>query len=434
MRHVDLSADDGTQFADLIDQIADRLAAAEAVDIESVVGQHPALAEPLRAAYDSLVGLYAAADASGEGDDVQRRLLGDFKLLGELGRGGMGIVYEAEQISLGRRVALKVLPLAGLLDQRQLARFKNEARAAAMLKHPNIVSVYSVGNERGVHYYAMELIDGSSLAEIIAEFAAPISTAPTHTADSLPSQETVPMAAFATQRMVCRREYFRSAARLGVQAAEALHYAHQEGVIHRDIKPSNVMVEADGNVQITDFGLARIHSSDEVTITGDIVGTLRYMSPEQLDETAVADQRTDIYSLGLTLYELVTGHAAFDAARGQQLLLQLQHSEPPPPSKHESLVPRDLENILLKAMARRPEDRYASAGALADDLRCFLEGAPVAARRLQRADEKLAVVFAQLVESGPVDIGKPAGADAGHWGSAGGMATGATDSRAIATC
>ena len=110
-----------------------------------------------------------------------------------------------------------------------------------------------------------------------------------------------------------RREYFRSVARLGEQAADAIHYAHQEGVIHRDIKPSNVMVEADGNVQITDFGLARIHSGDEVTITGDIVGTLRYMSPEQLDETAVADQRTDIYSLGLTLYELVTGHAAFDA-------------------------------------------------------------------------------------------------------------------------
>ena len=187
MRHVDLTAGDGSQFADLIDQIADRLAAAEAVDIESVVGQHPALAEPLRAAYDSLVGLYAAADAPAEGDDVQPRRLGDFKLLGELGRGGMGIVYEAEQISLGRRVALKVLPLAGLLDRRQLARFKNEARAAAMLKHPNIVSVYSVGNERGVHYYAMELIDGSSLAEIIAEITAPALTAPTNSTDSAPS-------------------------------------------------------------------------------------------------------------------------------------------------------------------------------------------------------------------------------------------------------
>ena len=223
MRQRDLTAGDGSQFADLIDQIADRLGAAEPVDIESVVGQHPALAEPLRAAYDSLVGLYAAADVPQGGDDVQPRRLGDFKLLGELGRGGMGIVYEAEQISLGRRVALKVLPLAGLLDQRQLTRFKNEARAAAMLKHANIVSVYSVGNERGVHYYAMELIDGLSLAEIIAEFTAPILPTATSSADSLASQETEPITALATQRMNRRREFFRSAARFGVQAAGALH-------------------------------------------------------------------------------------------------------------------------------------------------------------------------------------------------------------------
>jgi serine/threonine protein kinase len=253
--------------------------------------------------------------------------LGDFRILREVGRGGMGVVYEAVQISLGRPVALKVLPFAAALDARQLQRFKNEAQAAAQLHHTNIVPVYAVGCERGVHFYAMQLIDGQTLAAVIADLRqrahegeAPAD--PQQTLAYVPGpcpaaaagQADTPLAqALSTERPTRSLAFFRTAARLGGQAAQALEHAHQMGIIHRDVKPGNLMIDGRGNLWVTDFGLAHIQSDSKLTMTGDLLGTLRYMSPEQaLGQRVVVDHRTDVYSLGATLYELLTLKPAFD--------------------------------------------------------------------------------------------------------------------------
>jgi hypothetical protein len=235
--------------------------------VEAYVLEHPECAERLRRLLPTLevlgdIGRSAAsASASPLPSESQPfPVLGDYRVLREIGRGGMGIVYEAEQLSLGRRVALKVLPFASVLDPKQILRFKNEAHAAAQLHHTNIVPIFSVGCERGVHYYAMQFIDGRTLEEVVRELkAAPESEKPTP----------------------ARREVFDGVARLGMQAAEALYHAHELGVVHRDIKPSNLLLDAHGNIWITDFGLARVQNEAGLTVSGDLLGTLRYMSPEQ---------------------------------------------------------------------------------------------------------------------------------------------------------
>src|SRR5262249_27765563 len=192
--------------------------------------------------------------------------------LREVGRGGMGVVYEAEQISLGRRVALKVLPFAATMDARQLQRFLNEARAAATLHHAHVVPVYAVGQERGVHYYAMQFVDGQTLADLIARPSGRQEQA---------HKDTVPVAAVTTQSAPRARAFFRRAAEWGIQAAEALDHSHQLGIVHRDIKPGNLMIDHQGKLWVTDFGLARTGADSNLTMTGDLLGTLRYMSPEQ---------------------------------------------------------------------------------------------------------------------------------------------------------
>src|SRR5262249_6071443 len=221
--------------------------------------------------------------------------LGDFRLVREIGRGGMGVVYEAVQLSLGRRVALKVLPFAAALDARQLRRFKNEAQAAAHLHHPHIVPVYAVGSERGVHYYAMQFIDGQTLSAQIQELRQrQIDKVARWQGDKVTEGPgTLPSC-----HLVTLSEFFRTAARLGLQAAEALEHAHGVGVVHRDVKPANLLIDGPGNVWVTDFGLARLQSEPGLTMTGDLLGTLRYMSPEQaLARPGGVDHRTDVYSL-----------------------------------------------------------------------------------------------------------------------------------------
>jgi serine/threonine protein kinase len=363
-------------------------------------------------------------EGPGEGASSSTGLLGDFRILREIGRGGMGVVYEAEQMSLGRRVALKVLPFAAMLDRQQLARFKNEARAAATLKHPNIVSVYSVGCERSVHFFAMELIEGQSLAEVIAairqksgveeqrsrgaagqsrsgvkqQTSSYSTTPPLHSS----SGDTAPVARLTTLPAFDSREYYRVIAQLGIQAAEALDHAHQNGILHRDIKPANLLVEtgdcpnfcgvraakmglspSDGlKLWITDFGLARMEQDAGMTMTGDILGTLRYMSPEQaLAKRAIVDHRSDIYSLGVTLYELLTLQPAYTATDRQELLRQIAFDEPRKPRQLNARIPHDLETIILKSIEKSPTDRYASAQQLADDIRSFLEHKPIQATR-----------------------------------------------------
>jgi WD40 repeat protein/serine/threonine protein kinase len=308
--------------------------------------------------------------------------LGDFRILREVGRGGMGIVYEAEQISLHRRVALKVLPFAATMDPRHLQRFKNESLAAASLEHPHIVPVYAVGCERGVHYYAMKYIEGQSLAEVIDEVRKAKDSHHRGTENTEKKQNTKISSSLCSLCLGGSPDFFKSVAELGIQAAEALEHAHSVGIVHRDIKPANLMTDSQGKLWITDFGLARTTADAGLTMTGDVPGTLRYMSPEQaLAKHGLVDHRTDVYSLGVTLYELLTGTPAINGKDREQILNALTLDEPRPPRDLDAAIPHDLETILLKAMAREPAERYTTAKELADDLRRFLEHRSILARR-----------------------------------------------------
>jgi WD40 repeat protein len=345
----------------LVGQVADEFTAAlqrgEQPDVEAFARRHPEIAGLLR---QVLPALQAMRPPEVPRPAPPPASLGDYRIVREIGRGGMGIVYEAEQISVSRRVAVKVLAAGPSLDDRQLARFQREARTAAQLHHTNIVPVFEVGCEQGIHFYVMQLIEGCGLDRVIAESKAG------------PSAIRHPPSAI-------------EAARIGLQVAEALEYAHQRGVIHRDIKPSNLILDPRGIVWISDFGLVKcLESSDaDLTRTGDVVGTARYMSPEQaLAKRAPIDHRSDLYSLGVTLYELLTLHPAIDGADHETVLKQIALDEPVAPRQRNPAVPRDLETIILKAMAKAPSDRYASAGALAADLRRFLSGDPIQARPL----------------------------------------------------
>jgi tetratricopeptide (TPR) repeat protein len=294
----------------------------------------------------------------------------------------MGIVYEAEQVSLGRRVALKVLPLAATLGGTQLQRFQNEARAAAGLHHTNIVPVYYVGCERGVHFYAMQFIDGLSLAAVLAQLRRPADPAPPAGREAKGAASTPPVALLSTASGARGRDYFRAVAEMGVQAAEALDYGHRVGVVHRDVKPANLLLDESGRLWVTDFGLAQVQGGESLTATGELVGTLRYMSPEQaLGQRVVIDHRSDVYSLGASLYELLTLRPPFGGSDRQELLRQIAFEEPTAPRRLDRAVPPELETVVLKAMEKAPPDRYATAQELANDLRHWLEDRPIQARR-----------------------------------------------------
>jgi WD40 repeat protein/serine/threonine protein kinase len=336
---------------------------------------------------------------------------------------------------LGRHVALKVLPFAAAFDPKQLRRFQLEAQAAACLHHTHIVPIHAVGCERGVPYYAMQLIDGYSLARVIAdlrqlegldsrggpgqaltasmsetpaasstarqlsrrgdgsalEFALTTGPRCTDPGTALPSppliaisEEPTGRSGVATNRYSSTSDpaYIRGVARLGAQAAEALEHAHVRGILHRDIKPGNLLLDAEGNLWVTDFGLAQIEGNSRLTLTGDVLGTLRYMSPEQaLGRRVVIDGRTDVYSLGVTLYELLTLRPAVDGRDRAEILRRIAEKEPVPLRVFNPTVPRDLETILIKAVQKEPLARYAGAGELAADLRRFLEGRVILGRR-----------------------------------------------------
>ena len=406
---------------DLIEEITNKLQAGEPVDLEVYAREHPDYAERLLKVLPSLE-LFAdlghseeyTLSASHPVSDAGplQGTLGDYQIIREVGRGGMGMVYEATHRSLGRRAALKVVPFAVMLDQRQIQRFKNEAQAVAQLDHPHIVDVFRVGCDGGVHLYAMRFIDGRTLSEMIVALrhssprdsvvadavetprnqdnstsrlpAGSEQTANDGRALERPfetiSEDTLLLTSFSMKASTKSRAYFRSVADLVRQVAEALEHAHQQGVIHRDIKPSNLILEANGKLWVTDFGLAHIENAAALTMTGDVVGTLRYMSPEQVKGVPV-DHRTDVYSLGATLYELLTLQPAFPAHDRQALSRKIAFEDPTIPRHLDRAIPADLETIVLKLLEKNLAERYETPQNFAEDLLCFIQDRPIVARR-----------------------------------------------------
>jgi serine/threonine protein kinase/WD40 repeat protein len=387
----------------LLEEYLEQLEEGTALRPEEWLARHPELDGPpeeylatLALLHQTALGLGRAAppEAGRAPQAPAPGQLGDYRLVREVGRGGMGVVYEAVQSPIGRPVALKVLPLAGALDARQLQRFHNEARTASQLHHPHIVDVFGAGCDRGVHYYAMRYIEGQTLAQLIDRMRKPsgleATGAPAGEAECLPAAppEPPPLGQFPTEGPARSPGYCRAAAALAAQVAEALDYAHEHGVVHRDIKPSNVMLDSAGQAWVTDFGLAHLQRQAHLTQSGDLLGTLRYMSPEQaLARRDVLDHRTDIYALGATLYELLTLQPAVGGEEREEILRWLTCDEPVWPSRLNPAIPPDLEAVVLKAMAKGPAERYGTAQELAEDLRRFGNDEPVRARRPTRLQQ-----------------------------------------------
>lgn len=347
----DLAANVGPpeELVRLLDEYFRDLKAGKAPDRARLLADHPELAGQLEAC---LVGLEFMA--RGNGSAEAPRQLGDFRVLREVGHGGMGVVYEAEDMVLGRRVALKVLRFGALCSAEAVDRFEREAATVARLHHTNIVPIFSVGTEHGIHYFAMQYVAGRTLADLAREGPADA----------------------------------RRAAGWALQAAEALDHAHRHGVIHRDVKPSNLLVDPDDRIWLTDFGLARRLDDVTMSVTGALLGTPRYMSPEQASlMRSDIDHRTDIYSLGATLYELLSGVPAFAGDSPHQVIHAILTSDPEPPREVRAAVPRDLDTIVMKCLEKDPARRYASARELADDLRAWLDGRAIRARQPSLAEQ-----------------------------------------------
>src|SRR6516164_8865899 len=338
-----------SELARILDAYLADLRAGKGPDRAALLAAHPQLAAQLESCLAALDFIHRAEHA----DPALPPALGDFRVVCEIGRGAMGVVYEAEQVSLKRRVALKVLRFGGAADTEAMERFQREAETLARLHHTNIVPVFAVGREGCVHFFATQLIAGRSLAAVLAE-----------------------------AKGKGRPPDARTVAGWGVQAAEALAHAHARGVVHRDVKPSNLLLDGEGVVWLTDFGLARRADETAMTLVGVLLGTPLYMSPEQAAAARqTVDHRSDVYSLGATLYELATGRPVFEADNAMKLLEQIATAEPIPPRRHRPELPRDLETVLLKCLAKEPGQRYATARELADDLRRFGNGEPILARR-----------------------------------------------------
>ncbi len=460
----------------LADEFAARYRAGERPSLQEYIDRYPELAEDIRELLPAMVEIeqvkedhQEAAEPGAAPASPALRQLGDFRILREVGTGGMGIVYEAEQVSLGRHVALKLLPKNMLLDANAKRRFDREAKSAAKLHHTNIVPVFGVGEQDGMPYYVMQFIQGLGLNDVLeelkklhhggskagtfkggvlhashevgqvpgvpgeetdrktetqgaisavnvawslltGEFHSPLdhddATAPVIVEDERKedreaaaprSQASSGSFALSSSSVVLpgqsrdgsksknkKRTYWQSVATIGVQVAEALEYAHKQGIHHRDIKPSNLLLDFQETVWVTDFGLAKVDDQQNLTHTGDILGTLRYMPPEAFE--GKTDARSDVYSLGLTLYEMLAFRAAFDEKERNRLIKEVTEAEPDRLGKLNRQVPTDLETIVHKAIDKDPARRYTSAGALAEDLQRFIDDEPIQARRVSDAE------------------------------------------------
>jgi eukaryotic-like serine/threonine-protein kinase len=396
------SAVDDPRVAAALDEYLAGIQAGQRPSRQEFLGRHPEIADALERGLDVLEFLHSTAELPApsvpprpDHDSLPpETILGDYCLIREVGRGGMGVVYEARQISLGRRVAVKVLAGAGVVDPRRLERFRIEAQAVAQLNHAHIVPIFAVGFDRGIHYYAMQYIEGCTLADVLESHprrdpqSADLSTrtpsrppVPDHSRNGTCPAPTLGQSAGVAP--IPSHDAFRAVAQLGIQAAEALDHAHAMGVLHRDIKPSNLLIDSHGGLWITDFGLARFRDDSGLTLTGDLVGTLRYMAPElAMGGRMSFDPRSDIYALGATLYELLTLRPVFDGQDRRELFRQITQDEPVSPRRIDRAIPRDLETIVMKAMDKEPERRYTAASELAEDLRRFLTDQPILARPL----------------------------------------------------
>lgn len=351
-----MTEDPNRPLDDVQDEILDRLHAGETVDREAVLAANPAHADALRQFFAVLDVIEAPPPPAAP---AQARL-GEFRIVREIGRGGMGIVYEAEQTSLGRRVALKVLPPALQVDGRVLARFRREAEAAGRLRHPNVVPVYVFGEAAGTPFLAMELVEGQSLAQTIAERKAALERGE----GASPAD---------------REAHRRLAAEVIARVADALDYAHGRGILHRDVKPGNILVEKDGTPRLTDFGLALDLDAASLTLAGEVFGSPLYMSPEQaFRRESPVDARSDVYSLAVTLYELLTLRLPYDGVTQAEVLTALGSGAIVPPRTYDPGMPPALEQVILRALRKDPRERHATAAAFASDVRAAVEGRPVA--------------------------------------------------------
>lgn len=469
--------DDRNPVDVLADEFSERLRNGESPSITEYIRKHPELEDDIRELFPTISMMEQfrqkqqddtqMTQASARLDAERLKQLGDFRVIREVGRGGMGVVYAAEQQSLKRLVALKVLAPNVTGSENELRRFRREAEAAARLHHTNIVPIFGTGESDGLHFIVMQLVDGVPLSEAIESVLIDVDSSGVENRDDPPPHDsfTADMAASALMtgstlkptaasiaaslkggsvtettvrqtrqhdrrypqpvtpgstasilgpvrrdqpsspllddrnsvedtddslpaRKVVRRNlsrrYWNSAAGIVAEIADALNYAHEQGVVHRDVKPSNILFDRAGAVWITDFGLARHEDQEAVTRTGDIIGTLRYMAPEQCN--GVGDTRSDIYSLGLTLYELITLQPAFPESRHGVLIQQKHEGAFPRPRSIDPAIPRDLETITLKACSTDPAHRYQSAAEFAADLKRFVDELPVQARHITSAE------------------------------------------------
>jgi len=374
---------DEERIAEILGRWRQRREHGHAGDPEQLIRDHPEFAAELAehlAAERLLDAMPGAAPAR----------IGDFEILRELGRGGMGIVYEAEQLSMRRKVALKVLPVTITGTPQAVKRFQREAHAAGKLHHTNIVPIHAMGQHAGHWYYAMELVDGRPLSEVIAQLRRAAN--PTEQDLARVAQGSKPASSSRVDELdtdTGDRSYFRRVAETVASVADGLQLAHVEGVVHRDIKPSNLLLDGDGTLKIVDFGLARVDDAGgpAMTMTGDLLGTPIYMSPEQvMAKRKPVDHRTDVYSLGATLYELITLQPPFRGGSIHEVCTRILTREPVPPRRRNPKVPRDLETIILKAMEKDRARRYQSADELARDLRRFADGDVIRARRVSLAE------------------------------------------------
>ena len=393
--------DETQTLEDIVEQFTAEIRAGQTPDVQQFVEQNPAHADELPDLLSSVAMIEGLKNYSPNSSVPDQQFtdidvpdfLGEYRIVREIGRGGMGIVFEAVHETLGRRVAIKVMTVGLISNTKHLERFHREAISAASLHHTNIASVFGAGEDNGLHFYVMEFIDGQSISQILqgetfgkdetVNVPAAPDVATTSSTQETKSDRSRDDLIIGDQTVQAKNRY-KWVADTGQQIADALAYAHEKNILHRDIKPGNLVMDSHGTVWLTDFGLAKNIVDDALTKTGDIIGTPQYMAPESF--SGDYDCRSETYCLGLTLYEMATLSPAFQKSSPGRVIKAVTTSTPPAPKKVDSRLPRDLATIIEKAISREPQSRYQTAAEMRDDLRAFIEDRPIAARKMSAWD------------------------------------------------